>query len=77
VPDGPNCRREDGRYRRIEAGTERFTDPEWREVISPDGVRFLSAPSACFVTRFRAAAVTEQIRPPIPEDLSIPAFLRR
>jgi hypothetical protein len=54
-----------------------FTDPEWREVISPDGVRFLSAPSACLVTRFRAAAVTEQIRPPMPEDLSIPAFLRR
>jgi hypothetical protein len=54
----------------VEANGE-FTDPGWQEVVSPDGV-------TCFVTRFR----TEQIvadRPDlqIPDDLSIPAFLRR
>jgi len=51
-----------------------FTDPEWREVVSPDGVTCLSALSACFVTRFRDAVMTDRT---IPDDLSIPAFLRR
>jgi hypothetical protein len=41
-----------------------FTEPEWREVISPDGVK-------CHVTRFRDPA------PPLSNDLSIPACLRR
>lgn len=66
-----------------------FTNPEWREVVSPDGV-------ACYVTRF--ASIVDFIpieltvtgtgielaggrndRPDleIPDDLSIPAFLRR
>lgn len=49
-----------------------FTEPDWREVISPDGVR-------CFVTRFRPPpeVKTPVALPPIPEDLSIPPFLDR
>jgi hypothetical protein len=57
VPDGPNCEWANGEYERIEAKNRAalrkaeeaeieangyFTDTEWREVISPDGVR-------CFV----------------------------
>ena len=54
----------------IEASGE-FTDPDWREVISPDGVR-------CFVTRFAPPQKPpQQALPPIPDDLSIPDFLRR
>lgn len=83
VPDGPGRRWEGGEYRRIEAknraalkATEQaFTEPEWREVISPDGVR-------CLVTRFRDApqrpAETES-KPAvqIADDLTIPTFLDR
>jgi hypothetical protein len=49
-----------------------FTEPDWQEVISPDGVR-------CFVTRFRPAPTvkTQVALPPIPDDLSIPHFLDR
>jgi hypothetical protein len=49
-----------------------FTEPEWQEVVSKDGVR-------CFVTRFKTCCAGETIfgSPPIPEDLSIPAFLNR
>jgi hypothetical protein len=48
-----------------------FTEPEWREVISPDGVR-------CFVTRFRDSPKAKpRTVPPIPADLSIPPFLDR
>ena len=46
-----------------------FTDPEWREVISPDGV-------LCYVTRFRPATTVKSQRH-IPDDLSIPPFLDR
>jgi hypothetical protein len=46
-----------------------FTDPEWREVISPDGV-------LCYVTRFRPATTVKSERH-IPDDLSIPPFLDR
>jgi hypothetical protein len=59
----------------IEAAGE-FTEPEWREVISADGVR-------CFVTRFRdpapppRRASTTAPHLTIPDDLSIPDFLRR
>ena len=97
VPDGPNCRWEGGAYERIEASNRaalkaaeqaeieasgEFTEPEWREVISPDGVR-------CFVTRFRGCRAPAPIAPKIdadrvkalieqiPDDLSIPTFLRR
>jgi hypothetical protein len=54
----------------IEASRE-FTDPDWREVINPDGVR-------CFVTRLRPATPDKKRSEPpsIPADLSIPAFLR-
>ena len=47
-------------------------EPEWREVVSPDGVR-------CYVTRFRPQerpAFAAQ-RAAAPDDLSIPPFLRR
>jgi hypothetical protein len=46
-----------------------FTDPEWREVISPDGV-------FCYVTRFRPATTVKSQRH-IPDNLSIPPFLDR
>ena len=48
-----------------------FTEPGWREVINPDGVR-------CFVTRFRDAtphqARSKQVAD-VMDDLSIPPFL--
>jgi hypothetical protein len=61
-----------------------FTDPDWRETVSPDGVR-------CFVTSFQKpmAQPSKQIdgvpsdwepcnpSNPILDDLSIPEFLRR
>jgi hypothetical protein len=52
-----------------------FTEPEWKEVISPDGVK-------CFVTRFRAptppvGARAAELIATIPTDLSIPSFLKR
>jgi hypothetical protein len=50
-----------------------FTEPEWREVISPDGV-------TCFVTRFRRDATTAPApttSATIVDDLEIPAFLLR
>ena len=49
-----------------------FTDPEWREVISPDGV-------LCYVTRFRPATTVKNVwsQRHIPDDLSIPPFLDR
>jgi hypothetical protein len=44
VPDGPDCRWKGGEYERIEARSRAaiddcLTEPDWREVISPDGVR--------------------------------------
>jgi hypothetical protein len=87
VPDGPDGRWEGGEFYRIEAKNRAalkaaeqaeieangyFTDPEWREVISPDGVK-------CFVTRFATPQKQprrKQASPLIPDDLSIPAFLR-
>jgi len=54
-----------------------FTEPVWREVISPDGVR-------CWVTRGRLQSdgVPSDWKPcspsvPVAEDLSIPDFLKR
>ena len=87
VPDGPGCKWVGGSYERIEAENRRALkahfaeqarkeqaeieangyEPEWREVISPDGVK-------CFVTRFDAEVV---VPPILPDDLSIPDFLRR
>jgi hypothetical protein len=79
--------RDGGEHRRIEAKNRAmlkaaeeaeidangyFADPDWREVISPDGIQ-------CFVTRFRdvGAPAPAKTMPPIPDDLSIPAFLDR
>ena len=46
-----------------------FTDPDWREVVSPDGVR-------CFITSFVAPARRARALPhPLMADLSIPNFL--
>jgi hypothetical protein len=57
----------------IEANAE-FTEANWTEVVSPDGVR-------CFVTKSAPSAkvITETITVAtvIPDDLSIPEFLRR
>ena len=48
-----------------------FTDPDWREAVSPDGVR-------CFVIRFVAPAQRALALPqPLTADLSIPEFLSR
>jgi hypothetical protein len=50
-----------------------FTEPEWREVISPDGV-------LCYATRFRPATTVKNVsgsQRHIPDDLSIPPFLDR
>jgi hypothetical protein len=93
VADGPGDKWNDGGFERIEAKNRaalkaaeqaeieangEFTEPGWREVISPDGIR-------CFVTRFsdvliapeidaeRVKALIEQI----PDDLNIPDFLKR
>jgi hypothetical protein len=47
-------------------------DPEWREAISPNGVKY-------FVSRFAAPRKQprKQAPPLIPDDLSIPAYLHR
>ena len=52
-----------------------FTEPEWREAISPGGVH-------CLVTRFHPAPIkkpitVEPVADWLPDDLTIPAFLRR
>jgi hypothetical protein len=87
VPDGPNRQWKGGAFERIEAENRRalkqaeeaeieangyFTDPDWKEVTSPDGVR-------CFVTRFREQKQRPGNIPaaPLPADLSIPEFLLR
>jgi len=47
VPDGPDCQWKRGEYERLAAknraglagiGEACFTEPDWREVVSPDGV---------------------------------------
>jgi len=90
VPDGPGNQWKDGSFERIEATNRAalkaaetviieangyFTEPEWREVISPDGVH-------CLITRFHPAPTKKPITVApvadwLPDDLSIPAFLRR
>jgi hypothetical protein len=53
-----------------------FTEPEWHEYVSPDACEKYNGRS--WVTRFRSAAKpTPSAVLPIPEDLSIPAFLER
>ena len=48
-----------------------FTDPDWHEVMSPDGVK-------CFVISFVAPAQQARALPQhLTADLSIPEFLRR
>ena len=62
VPDGPGGRWAGGEFRRIEAKNKAaleaagievdggyFTEPDWQDVVSPDGVH-------CWVTRWRAAS---------------------
>jgi hypothetical protein len=86
VSDGPNCRWKGGEYERVEAKNRAaliaadeaaieangyFTDPDWRAVVSPDGVK-------CFVTSFAAPARRALALPqPLTADLSIPDFLKR
>jgi hypothetical protein len=54
LPDGPGARWEGGEYRRIETKNavalsgDYFSEPDWQEVVSPDGV-------IVQVTRFRRA----------------------
>jgi hypothetical protein len=86
VSDGSNCHRKAGEYERVEAKNRAalkaadeaaieanayFTDPDWGEVVSPDGVR-------CFVTSFVAPARRALALPQaLTADLPIPEFLRR
>ena len=86
LPDGPNCQWKGGEFERVEAKNRTalkaageaaieangyFTDPGWREVVSPDGVKG-------FVTSFVAPARRAQTLPhPLMADLSIPEFLGR
>ena len=86
MSDGLDCQWKGGEFERVgaknraalkaadEAAIEAngyFTDPDWREVVSPDGVR-------CFVTSFVAPARRALALPqPLTADLSIPEFLRR
>jgi hypothetical protein len=53
-----------------------FTESEWHEYVSPDASEKYHGRS--WVTRFRSVAKpTPSAVLPIPEDLSIPAFLQR
>jgi hypothetical protein len=100
VPDGPDDKLKDGAFDRIEGKNRtalkviedsvELTEPEWREVINPDGVK-------CFVTRFRDAQMNGVYSDWAPswqshwaaqrtiswqsssadDDLSIPDFLKR
>jgi hypothetical protein len=86
IPDGPDCHFKRGEYERLEAknraavagiGDDCFTEPNWREVVSPDGVR-------CWVTggRPQAGGAPSDWQACLPSDqaeadLSIPPFLKR
>ena len=86
MSDGPNCQWKGGEFERVEAKNRAalkaageaaieangyFTDPDWREVVSPDGVKG-------FVTSFVAPARRARALPhPLTADLSIPEFLSR
>ena len=86
LPDGPNCQWKGGELERVEAKNRAalkaageaaieangyFTDPDWREVVSPDGVKG-------FVTSFVAPARRARALPhPLMAGLSIPEFLSR
>ena len=57
------------------AANGNFSEANWTEAISPDGVR-------CLVTRFHPASIkgsitVEPVADWLPDDLTIPAFLRR
>jgi hypothetical protein len=61
------------------AANGEFTDPDWREVVSPDGVKCFitkSAPIKRAITK-TITAETTTTEMAIPDDLSIPGFLRR
>jgi hypothetical protein len=83
VPDGPNGQGKGGEYERNEAKNKaaiksaneaeieangNFADPEWRAVISADGV-------TCLVTRWKEAKT--QFAVPQSTDDTIPDFLQR
>ena len=86
LPDGPNFQWKGGELERVEAKNRAalkaaveaaieangyFTDPDWHEVVSPDGVKG-------FVTSFVAPARRALALPhPLTADLSIPEFIRR
>ena len=86
LPDGPNCQWKGGEFERVKAKNRAalkaageaaieangyFTDPGWREVVSPDGVKG-------FVTSFVAPARRARALPhPLMAGLSIPEFLSR
>ena len=86
VPDGSGCQWRGGDYERVEAKNRAaleaaeeakieangyFAEPEWREVVSPDGV-------TCSVTIFRdddvAPGVTARH---VGDGLDVPDFLKR
>jgi hypothetical protein len=88
IPDGPNCQWKGGEFERVEAKNRtalkvvdeaeieangQFTEPDWREVVSPDGAQGL-------VTRFLDQDLDRgkgpvQAQVPLPDDLSVPPFL--
>jgi hypothetical protein len=92
IPDGPGARWEGGKFRRAEAENRAalraaewaeiaangsFAMPNWKEVVSSDGVK-------CLVTRFRDPKPAQSLSPKTeskyrspPADLSVPNFLRR
>ena len=86
ISDSPDCQWKGGEHERVEAKNRAalkaadeaaiedngyFTDPDWHEAVSPDGVK-------CFVTRFVAPAGQARALPQhLTGDLSIHEFLRR
>jgi len=84
VSDGPNGQWAGGSFERAEAENRKrlnsaeqadggFTDPDWREATSPDGVRCFVAPRPAK----KFSAKTAELIASIPADLSIPNFLKR
>jgi hypothetical protein len=61
----------------IAAGGE-FTDPEWREVVGPGGVKyFTTANNIVARTGMGKLPIPSEPTGPIPADLLIPNFLKR
>jgi hypothetical protein len=88
VPDGPDCQWKGGEYERIEARNRALLRDHFRKqaarcLIQPHhppvnvlgGYRFPGAPVVDLTPK--DAPEAKHTMPPIPDDLSIPAFLLR